>query len=154
MVAGPELVRISTEFEASIKELHKRTSEESRHHDQTKSTQVTFAQHVKCLVGVMEEMGNSFLEESKDLLRLDTRSIVDEAVASSICQAAERGKEQFQAFVTNRQIEGSTLLAEPIKKNSLVKGRSQRPAYKYHLEEQCLFIFKALHSMSVTRWRP
>ena len=115
MVAGPELVRIGTEFEASIKELHKRTSE-SQHHDQTKSTQVTFAQHVKCLVGVMEEMGNPFLEESKDLLRLNTRDIVDEAVASSICQATERGKEQFQAFVTNRLIEGSTPLAEPIKK--------------------------------------
>ena len=95
MVTGPELVRISTEFEASIKELHKRTSE-TRHHDQTKSTQVTFAQHMKSLSGVMEEMGNPFLEESKDLLRLDTRDIVDEAVVSSICQAAERGKEQFR----------------------------------------------------------
>ena len=62
---------------------------------------MTFAQHVKSLVGVMEEMGNPFLEENKDLLRLDTRDIVDEAVASSICQAAERGKEQFQAYVTN-----------------------------------------------------
>ena len=62
----------------------------------------------------MEEMGNPFLEESRDLLRLDTRDIVDEAVASLICQAAERGKEQFQAFVTNRLIEGSTPHAEPI----------------------------------------
>ena len=137
MVAGPELVRISTDFEASIKELHKRTSE-TRHHDQTKSTQVTFAQHVKSLVGLIEEMGNPFLEESKDLLRLDTRDIVDEAVASSICQAAERGKEQFQAFVTNRLIEGSTPLAEPIKKNKLLlfsrppPREKSRPAYKYH----------------------
>lgn len=32
MVAGPELVRITAEFEASIKELHKRTPE-TRHHD-------------------------------------------------------------------------------------------------------------------------
>ena len=47
---------------------------------------MTFTQHVKSLVGVIEEMGNPFLEESKDLLRLDTRDIVDEAVVSSICR--------------------------------------------------------------------
>ena len=35
--------------------------------------QVNFAQHVKGLVEVMEELGNPFLEESTDLLRLDTR---------------------------------------------------------------------------------
>lgn len=116
MVTGPELVRITTEFEA---ELHKRTSE-TQHHDQTTSTQMTFAQHVKSLVGVMKEMGNPFLEESKDLLRLHTKDIVDEAAAFSICQAAERGKEQFQAFVVNRLIEGSTPFDEPIKKNKLL----------------------------------
>lgn len=71
-------------------------------------------------MGVMEEMGNPFLEESKDLLRLDTRDIVDESVASSICQAEETGKKQFQDFVINRLNEGSTPLAEPIKKNKLL----------------------------------
>jgi FtsZ-binding cell division protein ZapB len=75
-VAGPELVRITSKFEASMEGLHQRTSI-TKHHDQTKSTQVMFAQHVRSLVEVMEEMGNPFLEESKDLLRLDTRDIVD-----------------------------------------------------------------------------
>ena len=40
----------------------------TRHHEQTKSIQVTFAQHVKSMVEVIEEMGNPFVEESKDLL--------------------------------------------------------------------------------------
>ena len=48
--------------------------------------QVDFAQLVKSLI---EEMRNPFLEESTDLLGLDTRDIFDAAAASSVCQAQE-----------------------------------------------------------------
>ncbi len=73
-------------------------------------------------MGVKEELGNPFLEEGKELLRLDhTRDILDAAVASSICQAERIGKENYEAFVvTSRLIEGSTPLSEPIKKNKLL----------------------------------
>ena len=64
----------------------------------------------------MEEMRNPFLEDSKDLFKLDTRDI---AVASSICQVAEKGNEHFREFVTKWLIEGSISLTEPIKKNKL-----------------------------------
>ncbi len=77
-----------------------------------------FTQHVKRLVGVMEELGNPFLEEGKELLRLDTRYILDAAVASSICQVEKIGKENYEAFVTSN--EGSTPLSEPVKKNKLL----------------------------------
>ena len=56
--------------------------------------QVNFAQHVKSLVEGMEEMGNPFLVESTDLLRLDTRDILDAAVASSVCQLGSRSMEE------------------------------------------------------------
>ncbi len=49
---------------------------------------VTFAQHFKSLI---EEMGNPFLEDSKD----NTRDIADTAVASSVCCAEETGKNQY-----------------------------------------------------------
>ncbi len=94
MVAGPELVRITAEFEVSMERLHQRSSN-TNHHDQTKSSQVTFAQHVKSLDEVIEEMGNPFLEDSKDLLALNTRDIADTAVASSVCCAEETGKNQY-----------------------------------------------------------
>ncbi len=119
MVAGPELVRITAEFEASIEGLHKRMTSKTRHHEQTKSSQVIFAQHVRSLVEVIEEMGNPFLEESKDLLRLDTRDIIDPAVVSSVCQAEEIGQQQYQTFVADRLQERSTPISEPIKKNKL-----------------------------------
>ncbi len=45
----------------------KRLSSETCHHEQTKGSQVIFAQHVKNLVEVIQEMGNPFMEKSKDL---------------------------------------------------------------------------------------
>ncbi len=65
-------------------------------------------------------MGNSFVEESKDLLRLDSRDIIDPVVACSIHQAKEVGHEQYDAFVTGRLLEQSVLFSEPIKKNKLL----------------------------------
>ncbi len=84
MVAGPELVRITAEFEVSMERLHQRSSN-TNHHDQTKSNQVTFAQHVKSLVEVIEEM------DSKD----STRDMADTAVASSVCCAEETGEKSI-----------------------------------------------------------
>ena len=61
MVAGPEVVRMTAEFEAGM---HKKVSLETGHHEQTKSNQVNFAQHVKGLVEVMEEVGNPFWKKA------------------------------------------------------------------------------------------
>ena len=61
MVAGPDLVRMTTEFEASIEGMQKRTTSEIRQHELPKSSQEIFARHVKSLVEVKEEMGNAFL---------------------------------------------------------------------------------------------
>ena len=56
------------------------------------SVLVMFAQDVKGVVEVMEKMSNFFLEESKDLLRMDTTEIVDAAVTSTLCQAKKIGQ--------------------------------------------------------------
>ena len=82
IVAGPEIVRMTTELERCIET--KQSHLETRHHEQTKSTQVTFGQHISKLVEVMEEMGNPFLEETTDLLRLNTRDIMDPKVVSAV----------------------------------------------------------------------
>ena len=117
MVAGPEVVRMTSEFEAFI---HKKTTLDQRHHEQTRSSQVLFAQQVQSMVEVIEEMGNPFLEETKDLLKLDTRDIIDPAVVSSVCSAEEKGLEQYQTFVIERLQEQAKPISEPIKKNKLL----------------------------------
>ena len=65
----------------------------------------------------MEEMGNPFLEESKDLLRLDTGDIIDPTVAPSFFQAEEIGHQQYESFITDRLVDRSVPISEPIKKN-------------------------------------
>ena len=65
MVPGPEVVKMTTEFEVCI---HKSTTSDERHHKQSRSSQVNFAQQVQGMVEVIEELGNPFMEETKDLL--------------------------------------------------------------------------------------
>ena len=93
MVPGPEvLVRMTTEFEACI---HKCTTLDERHHEQSRTSQVNFAQQVQ---GMVKVIGESIYGRTKDLLRLDTRDVVDHpAIASSICCAGEKGIEQFNS---------------------------------------------------------
>ena len=87
MVAGPEVERMISEFEASVL---KGATLSKRHHEQTRSSQALFVQQVQNLVEAVEEMGNLFLEGTQDLLRLDTRDVMDSAVASSICSAEKK----------------------------------------------------------------
>ncbi len=68
MVAGPQIMRITMEFKTFIESKRKKL-QETHHHEQTKSTQATFAQQIRILTEVIEQMENPFLEESTDLLR-------------------------------------------------------------------------------------
>ena len=81
MLAGPEVAHIVGEFERSMLTSCKEFgSAVYRHHEQTLSVQQEFEKQVRSLIGVMEDMGNPFLEESPDLLVLDTGDIMDEKV--------------------------------------------------------------------------
>ena len=93
MVAGPEVVRMISEFEASVLKV---ATLSQQHHEQTRSSQVLFVQQVQSLVEAVEEMDNPFLEGTQDLLSLDTRDVIDSAVASSVCSAEKKGVEQYQ----------------------------------------------------------
>ena len=64
MVAGPEVVRMVTEFETP--QAHGQSTEH-RHHEQHPGVQTAFLKYVKSLVAVIEEMGNPFLEKSEHL---------------------------------------------------------------------------------------
>ena len=54
---------MTTEFEACS---HKCTTLDERHHKQSRRFQVNFAQQVQGMVEVTEEMGNPFMEETKE----------------------------------------------------------------------------------------
>ena len=118
MVSGPEMVRMASEFEDTIHH-RKATLETSRHHEQTNSCQSTFAKHVSSMVDAIDELGNPFLEETKDLLRLGTRDIVELTVVESLQKEEKLGHEQYETFIAERLSSQATTLSETIKKNKL-----------------------------------
>ena len=72
MASGPEMARVIAKFQALVEKRMKKS--ELKHHEQTKHMQIAFTQDVKALAGFMEEMGNPFCDDSKDLLVLDSRA--------------------------------------------------------------------------------
>ena len=76
MVSGPEIARIIKEFEASMVTECPETEQSAKHHEDTRSLQSLFYIDVVSLTRTIEEMGNPFIEETDDLLALDTKQIV------------------------------------------------------------------------------
>ena len=90
-----------------------------RHHEHTIAVQVTFASEVQALVEVIEDLGNPFMEESGDLLVLDTRDIADPAVVTTVRGIEKKGHDQYDRFVTDRLVERTSPVSDTISKNSM-----------------------------------
>lgn len=67
----------------------------------------------------MEDLGNLFLEESKDLVILDTKVLGSPAILETVSRIEDLGKEQYEKFITKRLLQRSVSLYDPIKKNKL-----------------------------------
>ena len=80
MIAGPEVSRAVTEFEDTCCNEGNITN----HHEEVAHMQTSFAKDVRALVSIFEELGNPFLENSSELLVLDTKKILDASVVKSI----------------------------------------------------------------------
>ena len=72
LVSGPEMARAVTQFEKLIEE---DTCKRLNHHEQKAHIRKAFFADVKALLATISEMVNPFLDESSDLLVLDTRDI-------------------------------------------------------------------------------
>ena len=90
MIPGPEVARAIEEFRYDHQYCGRR--EDTRHHDQTPSEQTSFAKDVRALVSVIEELGNQFEEESKDMAVLDTKEIAALAAAETVRNVKKIGK--------------------------------------------------------------
>ena len=143
MIAGPEVARLLAEFEAAMDARATANGKATQHHKQNAGFQNRFASDVRSLVNVMEDMGNPFLEEGDDLLKLDTGDIVDHSVVNSLQQAEQTGQEQYDSFVKERLVDRTTPLNEPIKKNKLslfcrrLKSTSKNKLHVSSLKSDC-----------------
>jgi len=74
---------------------------------------------VRSLIGVIEEMGNPFEEESQDLVILDTKNIAGPAAVETVMNAKRIGQEQFQAFTRECLLDRTKAVDDPIPRNKL-----------------------------------
>ena len=72
LLSGPQMARTIRQFEKLIEE---DTCERLNHCEQKAHIQKAFFADVKALLSTISEMGKPFLDESSDLLVLDTRDI-------------------------------------------------------------------------------
>ena len=82
-ISGPEQARLLKEFKEDYL-ANKKDSEHGYHHNITKRDfECRKAVHVS-LTQVISELGNPFLEDSDELLALDTQNVMDESVVSTV----------------------------------------------------------------------
>lgn len=127
MISGPEIARIIAEFEAGTAIITDEKIDPAKHHEETEGVQISFAKDVKALVCVMEEMGNPFLEQSGDLLVLDTRTIADASVIATVRQIEAAGKLQLNTYFEECLTAEQRSMYEPIKKNNFKLFSSSPP---------------------------
>ena len=95
MIAGPEIALILSEHSFKI-------DNGVNHHEQTQSSQDCFVKDVKNLVNAFEDAGNPYMEESDELLTLNTKVIMSSEVVSNIRRAESLGISQFEKFYSAR----------------------------------------------------
>ena len=88
MVSGPEIARLIGELEsaqeATIKTKKTKAYIDYHHHKQVKSIQETFETQVRALVNVLETIGNPFLEDTDNLVALDTKELASDKVVDTV----------------------------------------------------------------------
>ena len=92
---------------------------EEQHHEQTAHAQKTFLDRVDKLFSTIKEMGNPFLEESKDLLTIDSKIVAHPTAAELISTHFEKGKNQLEEFLQSLVAEDHSKFYNPIKKNRI-----------------------------------
>ena len=130
-VAGPEIVRITKEFEG---ERGHSVTANQQHHDQQPGVQQNFLKDVTSLVTVIDDMGNLFFEKSHDLLVLDTKNIMDAFVVKTVRKIKSLGLEQHKKFVEERLQQSLKPITETLSKNNL--PQFSRPTMKSPSKEK------------------
>ena len=118
MLSGPEMARLVNEFEAGMVP-DTGTEENSKHHEEHRSFQVSFFKDVKSLAAAVEDLGNNFLEETGDLFTLDTKVIAEESAVSRMRHIESLVKEQCETFISERLVQKKKPLSDPITRNKL-----------------------------------
>ena len=97
MVAGPEVSRLTTEYEivSEASDANKKV----KHHAHTARAQQQVFDNVVKLYSVLKEMGYPFQEETADSLTLDTKIIATPGAVGMVISRYKAEESRFKAFI-------------------------------------------------------
>ena len=135
MLAGLEVSRVVNQFETSMPE----NTLSNEHHEKAHHVQESFSGHVKSLVVVLDGMGNPFLEESDELLVLDSKNIKGTDVIYIVKTIEHLRDKEYRTYVKQKFVQNSRPITDTIQKNKLPffsttpdKAKSNNPPTKLH----------------------
>ena len=100
------------------------------HHEEGLSTQRVFKEQAVSLAQVINEFGNPFLDDSDELLALDTQNVMNESVVNTVRTAYSLGKDLYADYYKEVIVDRTRSIHEPIKKNSLPLFSCPQPKSK------------------------
>ena len=114
-------------------------------HPSLASTQHTFAKHVLSLLASCEDMGNPFIEDSVDMLTLDTKVVMNKDAIRTVNAVEEIDQRLFTESVVDRlKIASNKPLSDIVSKNKLAlfsipqtKQRSRSKEQVASLKTKC-----------------
>ena len=77
-----------------------------------------------------EKMGNPFLDDFPELVKLDSRNCAEESVVTALYTLEKTGIDQYRDFVKNVLEDCTRPIQNPIKKNSLALFKRPQPKRK------------------------
>ena len=124
MIAGPEQARLLKEFE---QEYISEDGTKQQHHEQGMSTQKIFKEQALALVHTISGMSNPFVDDTSDLIMLDTRNVIDESVVNTVRTVESVGRDQYNKYHDTVIKDRTNSIHEPIKRNSMSLFRCPTP---------------------------
>ena len=106
MVASPEVSFLVAQYETLCEA--KDANETVQHH----------AYRVQKLLSVMTKMWNPFMEDTKELLTLDTKYVAHTSAANLVAKHHEKGKHSFEEFLKGLEGGQNCKFYNPIKRNN------------------------------------
>ncbi len=88
------------EYESSIDNSHVDTKPNIMNKSTTQ--QKAFSDDVLSLVAVMDELGNPFLDRTKDLLTIDSQEVMPQSVVESLEKIHTLGESKYRTFIEER----------------------------------------------------
>ena len=137
MVVGPQLSTITAEFEERFV-LDDGCNADGQHHEQSHSIQKSFFEDVCYLVATFEVSGNPFLDRSKDLVTIDTKDILPQAVVETVGKIHLRGANQYKSFIEERLLKNDTPISSTIAKNSFALFSKRKKVVKSNDKEKII----------------